>query len=209
VTKDSAMCRQGLPDYLVTMRKPGINPEPISRPDGFISFVGEDEPKARKGKPIVRSTDIEKYQGMAKDDPVYSHQVWRRYASPVWMDINQTRTLQRESAREAKDERHICPLQLDVIERAAELWTNKGDTVLSPFAGIGSEGYVSIQKGRRFIGVELKESYYKQACANLRRAEQENPREALFAAAQEDSTEQRYGEWAGTGIMTNDIGPLP
>lgn len=181
VTKDSAMCRQGLPDYLITMRKAGVNVEPISRPEGFTSFVGESEPKARRGKPVVRSRDIEKYEGMAKDDPVYSHQVWRRYASPVWMDINQTKTLQRESAREDKDERHICPLQLDVIERAVELWTNPHDTVLSPFAGIGSEGYVSIQKGRRFIGVELKESYFKQACANLKHAEQESQRNVLFA----------------------------
>jgi DNA modification methylase len=99
------------------------------------------------------------------------------------MDINPSRTLQRESAREDKDERHICPLQLDVIERAVELWTNPHDTVLSPFAGIGSEGYVSIQKGRGFIGIELKESYYKQAVANLQHAEKETPRDALFATA--------------------------
>lgn len=182
VTKDSAMCRQGLPDYLITLRKPGENPEPISRPDGFTSFVGENEPKAPKKKPQIVAGETRADRSLTlNDDPVYSHQVWRRYASPVWMDINQTRTLQKESAREDKDERHICPLQLDVIERAIELWTNKNDTVLSPFAGIGSEGYVAIQRGRKFIGVELKGSYYKQACANLRRAEQENPREALFA----------------------------
>jgi len=183
VTKDSAMCRQGLPDYLVTMRKPGINPEPISRPDGFTEFIGDDEPKARKGKPKVRSVDIESYTATTADDPVYSHQVWRRYASPVWMDIRQTRTLNVQAAREQRDERHICPLQLDVIDRAVELWTNPNDTVLSPFAGIGSEGYVSIQKGRRFIGIELKESYYKQAVANLERAEKETPPDALFATA--------------------------
>jgi hypothetical protein len=108
VTKDSSMSRQGLPDYLITMRKPGENKEPIARPDGFTKFIGEDEPKARKVKPIIRSRDIENYVGVTKDDPVYSHQVWRRYASPVWMDINQSRTLQKDSAREAKDERHIC-----------------------------------------------------------------------------------------------------
>jgi DNA modification methylase len=183
VMKDSAMCRQGLPDQLLTMRKPGVNPEPVSRPDGFTSFIGEDEPKARKGKPKVRSADIESYVATTADDPVYSHQVWRRYASPVWMDIRQTRTLNVQAAREQRDERHICPLQLDVIERAVELWTNPHDTVLSPFAGIGSEGYVSIQKGRRFIGIELKESYYKQAVANLQHAEKETPRDALFATA--------------------------
>lgn len=146
--KDSCMSRQGIPDYLVTMRKPGENPE-------RVTHTNETFPVS----------------------------VWQRYASPVWMDINPSRTLQRESAREQKDERHICPLQLDVIERAIELWTNPGDTVLSPFAGIGSEGYVAIQKGRRFIGIELKESYWRQAVANLQRAEKETPRDALFATA--------------------------
>lgn len=144
--KDSCMSRQGIPDYLVTMRKPGDNPE-------RVTHTNESFPVS----------------------------VWQRYASPVWMDINPSRTLQKESAREDKDERHICPLQLDVIERAVELWTNPNDSVLSPFAGIGSEGYVSIQRGRRYIGIELKEGYYKQACANLQRAERENPQDALFA----------------------------
>ncbi|MEN6621535.1 MAG: site-specific DNA-methyltransferase [Smithella sp.] len=130
--KDSAMSRQGIPDYLVTMRKPGENDEPITHTDE--SF------------------------------PV---KIWQKYASPVWMDINPSDTLQYRSAREQSDERHICPLQLQVISRALDLWTNPGDVVLSPFAGIGSEGYVSLQKGRKFIGVELKESYYNQAVANL------------------------------------------
>lgn len=130
--KDSCISRQGIADYLVTMRKPGINPHPVTKtPEGF---------------------------------PV---DLWQEYASPVWMDINPSNTLQRESAREDDDERHICPLQLEVIERAVMLWSNPGDVVLSPFAGIGSEGFVSLKLGRKFIGVELKESYYKQACANL------------------------------------------
>lgn len=142
--KDSCMSRQGIPDYLVTMRKPGDNPERVTHTNDSFP-VG----------------------------------LWQRYASPVWFDINPSKTLQRESAREEKDERHICPLQLEVIERTVDLWTNPNDTVLSPFAGIGSEGYVSIQKGRKFIGIELKESYYKQAIGNLRRAEQEQS--PLFA----------------------------
>ena len=142
--KDSALSRQGIPDYLVTMRKPGDNPDPITKTaDSF---------------PVDR---------------------WQRYASPVWMDINPSKTLQKESAREHDDERHICPLQLEVIERAVELWTNPGDLVLSPFAGIGSEGYVSLQMGRRFVGVELKESYWKRAVANLRASE--SRQEGLFA----------------------------
>jgi DNA modification methylase len=133
--KDSCMSRQGIADYLVTMRKPGDNPEPVTHTDD--SFPVE---------------------------------VWQRYASPVWMDIDPGRTLQYASAREADDERHICPLQLDVIDRALELWTNPGDTVLSPFAGIGSEGHQAIEKGRRFVGAELKKSYFDQAVRNLRAA---------------------------------------
>jgi superfamily II DNA or RNA helicase len=133
--KDSAMSRQGIPDYLVTMRKPGENPERVTHTES--------------------------------DFPVG---VWQNYASPVWMDINPSDTLQFRSAREHDDERHICPLQLQVIQRGIELWSNPGDTVLSPFAGIGSEGYVALQNGRKFIGAELKRSYWETACENLRQA---------------------------------------
>jgi DNA modification methylase len=129
------MSRQGIPDYLVTMRKPGDNAKPISH--------------------------------TAEEFPV---SLWQRYASPVWMDINPSDTLQYRSAREQADEKHICPLQLQVIERAIQLWTAPNDLVLSPFAGIGSEGYVALQHGRQFVGIELKESYFKQACANLAQA---------------------------------------
>ena len=134
--KDSCMSRQGIPDYLVTMRKPGDNEERVTH--------------------------------TAEDFPV---QLWQNYASPVWMDINPSDTLQYRSAREHDDERHICPLQLEVIRRGLKMWSNPGDTVLSPFAGIGSEGYVSLQEGRRFIGFELKKSYYEQAVRNLKDAE--------------------------------------
>lgn len=133
--KDSCMSRQGIPDYLVTMRKPGDNVERVTHTNN--SF------------------------------PV---SIWQRYASPVWMDINPSNTLQRMSVREDDDERHICPLQLEVIERAIDLWTNPNDIVLSPFAGIGSEGYVALQRHRKFIGIELKGSYYKQAVTNLNAA---------------------------------------
>jgi hypothetical protein len=143
IKKDSCMSRQGIPDYLVTMRKPGDNPERVSHTNE--SF------------------------------PV---QLWQRYASPVWMDINPSNTLQRESAREEKDERHICPLQLQVIERGIELWTNEGDIVFDPFAGIGSTGYQAIKMKRQFMGIELKESYFKQAIGNLKAAEEIN--EGLF-----------------------------
>jgi DNA modification methylase len=95
---------------------------------------------------------------------------WQRWASPIWMDIRQTHVLNVQAAREDQDEKHICPLQLDVIERSLVLWSNPGDVVLSPFMGIGSEGYVSLQQGRKFVGVELKESYFQQSVKNLQNA---------------------------------------
>ena len=155
VVKDSSRCRQGTPDYIITMRKPGENPEPVGRGRGFETYIGEKkEPQAVK-----------------RDDPKlnkYSHYVWQRYASPVWMDIRQGNTLNVKMARDKRDERHICPLQLDVIARCLELWTNSGDTVFSPFAGIGSEGYEALLMDRRFVGIELKDSYYQEMKRNLR-----------------------------------------
>lgn len=145
ICKDSAMSRQGIPDYVVTMRKPGDNPEPCE--GEFTEFIGDQSTFENTGN--------------------ISIDVWQRYASPVWMDINPSNTLQYRSARENDDERHICPLQLDVIERCIQLWTNPRDTVFSPFMGIGSEGYCALKMGRRFIGCELKESYYNQAVKNL------------------------------------------
>lgn len=134
--KDSTMSRQGIPDYIVTMRKPGENPEKVTH-------TNESFPVS----------------------------VWQRYASPVWMDIRQSDTLQKNSARAEKDERHICPLQLGVIKRCIELWTNPDDIVLDPFAGIGSTNYMALRLGRRTVGCELKESYYNQAVANCNEAE--------------------------------------
>lgn len=157
--KDSAISRQGLADYLVTMRKPGANLEPIE--GKLTKFVGEEG----------RGLSTEELEYPTERDSI---NIWQRYASPVWMDINQSRTLQKTSARADEDERHISPLQLDVIERALQLWSNPNDLILSPFAGIGSEGYVSLQMGRRFIGAELKDSYYQQAKLNLTAAEQSN-----------------------------------
>lgn len=131
IRTNATMCRQGIPDYLITMRAPG---DVVDR--------------------VAHGTDL----------PVDE---WQKLASPVWMDINPSDTLQYQSAREHDDERHICPLQLEVIRRGIRLWTLPGDVVLSPFAGIGSEGHCAIQMGRKFIGAELKRSYYEQASRNL------------------------------------------
>lgn len=107
-------------------------------------------------------------------------EMWQRYASPVWFDIQQTNVLNVQIAREDKDDKHLCPLQLDVIERSIELWTNPGDVVLDPFAGVGSTGYMALKMDRRFAGVELKESYYRQAVANLESAERERDQPTLL-----------------------------
>lgn len=154
IVKDSAMSGQGLADYVVVFRKPGENPEPIS--GCFSRYVGTGpEP------------DRSKYTTPTDGRNWYSIEVWQRYASPVWMDINQTRTLQYRSARDEKDEAHISPLQLDVIERCIDLWSNPGDVVLTPFLGIGSEVYCAINMGRKGIGFELKPSYFAQAVRNI------------------------------------------
>ncbi len=158
IEKDSAMCRNGLPDYLITMRRPGDNPEPVAHPGGFTDFIGENEPEGG----------------------TYSHNVWRRYASPVWMDIDQGKTLNRESAREENDERHICPLQLQVIERGITLYSNPGDIVFTPFLGIGSEVHEAIKLGRYGIGIELKGSYFDQAGLNCEAAEAERDMPTMF-----------------------------
>lgn len=173
LVKDSSMCRQGLPDYLITMRKPGDNPEPIEHPDGMVRFFGENEPDAPKIERPEPDQEAAERKEAYVGGPVYSHQVWRRYASPVWMDIRQSNTLQYRSARDEKDERHICPLQLDVIARGIELWSNPGDIAFDPFGGIMSTGYQAIKMGRRFVGIELKGSYFKTGVANVQMAVQE------------------------------------
>jgi hypothetical protein len=154
VVKDSCISGQGLADYVVTFRKPGENPEPVS--GCFDEWHGEgDGPDPLK---FTTPTDGRNW---------YSIEVWQRYASPVWTDINQTRTLQYRGARDEKDEQHISPLQLDVIERCIDLWSNPGDTVLTPFLGIGSEVYCAVEMGRKGIGIELKPSYFAQARRNI------------------------------------------
>lgn len=159
IRKDSCMSRQGIPDYLVTMRKPGENTEPVHH----TSETFPVETWQRYASPVWATANGVDDEGFLKfEDPNASN--------PDKCGIDAGDTLQHKSAREAEDERHICPLQLDVIRRGIRLWTNPGDTVFSPFAGIGSEGYVALEEGRKFVGAELKGSYYRQAVANLKGA---------------------------------------
>lgn len=167
--KDSALSGQGLADYVVTFRKPGVNEAAIS--GELERYVGDavDVSKAAYDEQSARLVAEGKTPWPYKQ--WVSIMTWQRYASPVWTDIRQTRTLQYRSARDDKDEQHISPLQLDVIERCVELWSNKGETVLTPFMGIGSEVYVAVEAGRRGLGFELKGSYWRQAVLNMQRLE--------------------------------------
>ena len=157
IVKDSILSGQGLADYVVTFRKPGENTEPVA--GCFDMWIGEgDGPDPAK---FTTHTDSRNW---------FSIECWQKYASPVWMDINQSRTLQHRAGRDEKDEQHISPLQLDVIERCIALWSNEGDTVFTPFLGIGSEVYAAVEMGRRGIGIELKASYFAQAVKNVSEA---------------------------------------
>lgn len=173
IMKDSAMSGQGLADYMVTFRKPGENPEAISgKFDQWIGACAEEDESARLAGGIDISREAYERHAAKTDNPWpfetwVSVRVWQRYASPVWMDIDQTRTLQFRGGRDPQDEVHISPLQLDVIERCIDLWSNLGDLVLTPFLGIGSEVWGAVEMGRKGVGFELKPSYFAQAVKNL------------------------------------------
>jgi len=160
IVKDSTMCRMGLADYILAFRKPGDNPKPVANPDGLTEYHG-----SRKVPMNLDSwVDWEGAQNINKR----SHWIWQQYASPVWFDVRQTNVMPFRDAREDDDEKHICPLQLDVIERCLALWSTRGDTVLTPFMGVGSEVYCALRNGRKAVGIELKDSYYRQALGNIK-----------------------------------------
>jgi len=170
IVKDSAISGQGLADYVLMFRKPGENPEAI---DGrFDAWIGDDSLDISRAA-YDRHASQSRAEGREPwpYDQWVSILVWQRYASPVWSDIDQTRTLQYRGGRDEKDEQHISPLQLDVIERCIDLWSNPGDVVLTPFLGIGSEVYAAVEMGRKGVGIELKPSYFRQAVKNLKTLE--------------------------------------
>lgn len=159
--KDSTMSRAGFAQYLLAFRRPGGNENPVAHPNGLDSWTGLNPPTTGN----------------------LSHERWRRYASPIWMDIDFTRTLNVVAARESEDERHACPMALDLIERAVELWSSPGEVVLDPCAGVGSTGYVALKAGRRFIGAELKGSYHALAMKYLHEAANARQSELFPASA--------------------------
>lgn len=160
IKKDSAMSRMGIPDYVVVMRKPGENTEPV---EGALQYYTGDTPPA--GFTGIQRDDGRMYYVPGPDNT--SIDVWQQYASPTWSDINQTDTLNFREGRDNDDDRHICPLQLDVIERCIQLWSLPDELVWSPFLGIGSEVYMALKLGRRAVGAELKQSYFDLAKRNI------------------------------------------
>ncbi len=162
VVQDASRCSVASADYLIVLRRSGENPVPITHPNGFLSYAGSRQPPA----------DILRYRGWTgkQTENRYSHWIWRQYASAFWDDVRIDRVLPYRESRDPEDEKHVHPLQLDVIERIVTLWSNPGETVLTPFMGIGSEVYGAVELGRRGVGIELKGSYYRQAVKNCEAA---------------------------------------
>ncbi len=162
VVEDSSRCSVASADYLLVFRRKGANTIPIAHPVGLLHYAGERLP------PV----DVLKFRGWTGNqiENRYSHWIWRQYASAFWDDIRIGRVLPFRDAREEDDEKHVHPLQLDVIDRVITLWSNPGEVVLTPFMGVGSEVFSAVRAGRRGIGMELKRSYFEAACRNIERA---------------------------------------
>lgn len=168
ICKDSSQSRMGIPDTLVMFRKPGENPIPVAGQFNLEEYAGTEPPDVAHN---AYNGEVERWNSI---------NIWQRYASPVWYDINQSNTLNFRDGRHEDDEKHICPLQLDVIDRCLQLWSLPGETVLTPFLGIGSEAYMAVKKNRKAIGIELKQSYFELAKKNVASAIQEKAQLSLF-----------------------------
>jgi DNA modification methylase len=175
LVEDSSRCSVASADYLLVFRRAGENKIPIAHPTGLMEYYGERKP------PV----EVLKYRGWTGNqiENRYSHWIWRQYASAFWDDIRIGRVLPFKAARDENDERHVHPLQLDVIDRVLTLWSNPGERVLTPFMGVGSEVYGAVSNGRRGVGIELKPSYFKQAVKNIAKAGKSVAHGDLFDAA--------------------------
>jgi hypothetical protein len=159
IVDDSSKCGVASADYLLLFRREGDNPVPIAHPQGLLEYAGERQPPAEV-------LEFRGWQGKQTENR-FSHWIWRQYASAFWDDVRLDRVLPFREARDEEDEKHVHPLQLDVIDRCLTLWSNPGERVLTPFMGVGSEVYSAVSAGRSGIGIELKPSYYRQAIKNL------------------------------------------
>jgi DNA modification methylase len=180
LVKDSCQSTIAAGDFLVIMKRAGENRTPVSHDTGFADYAGATEVPA----------ELKKYRGTkVQQENKLSQWIWRRYASCVWDDVRVDRVLPYKAAREPEDEKHVHPLQLDVIDRCVQLWSNPGETMLTPFMGVGSEAFSAITLGRKALGVELKTSYYKQALKNVERAASGplvGDQDGLFASGDDD-----------------------
>jgi len=156
---DSTRCSIANADYLLVFRRSGQNTIPVAHPNGLLRYAGERQMPRE-------SAEYKGWKGSQLENK-FSHWIWRQYASAFWDDVRLDRVLPHKEARENEEERHVHPLQLDVIERACVLWSNPGETVLTPFMGVGSEVYGAVLNGRKALGIELKSSYYRQAVKNV------------------------------------------
>lgn len=163
IVKDSAICRTGIPDYILAFRKPGINPKPIKHPRGLTDYYGKKE----LPKELDRFLEDDPSNPYDPSKDKRSHTIWQRYASPVWDDIRQSKTLSFKRAKDPEDMKHICAFQTDVVYRCLELWSTKGDVVLDPFMGVGTVPALAVKMGRKGTGIELKPRYFRQAKRNL------------------------------------------
>ena len=159
IVEDSTKCGVAGADYLLIFRRQGENPIPVAHPVGLLEYAGERQIPAEL-------MPYRGYQGKQTEN-VYSHWIWRQYASAFWDDIRIDRVLPYQEARDPEDEKHVHPLQLDVIERGVILYSNENEVVLTPFMGVGSEVYGAVQNRRFGVGIELKPTYYRQAIRNL------------------------------------------
>ncbi len=186
IVDDSSRCSVASADYLLLFRKHGENPVPVAHPQGLQEYAGERQ----------IPSDVLRYKNWSGNqiENRYSHWIWRQYASAFWDDVRIDRVLPYIEARDSEDERHVHPLQLDVIDRAVVLWSNEGETVLTPFMGVGSEVYSAVVAGRRGIGVELKPSYYRVAVKNLAAAQSASTTKAptLFEMGAEPEPEEAF-----------------
>ena len=186
LVKDSTVSYAAVPDYLIAFKKPGVNPEPVSHGAGLIRYAGSQQPPADLFSKYEHWTNPKTNK--------LSHYIWQHYASSVWMDIRAGRLLRFKDAKEKDEERHCCPLQLDVIERCLTLYSNPNDVVLTPFMGVGSEVYGAVEYGRRAIGIELKETYYRQALRNVAMAGTKVDEHSLDFGDAEPTTEEMEEE---------------
>lgn len=186
MVEDSTLCDVASADYLLMFRKRGENPIPVTHPVGLLSYAGSREVPH----------ELHRFKGWTgkQTENRYSHWVWRQYASAFWDDVRLDRVMPYRETREEDDERHMHPLQLDVIERAVVLWTNPGETVVTPFMGVGSEVYGSVINGRQGIGIELKPSYYRQAVKNIESYTPETQEDDMFSALKSDTYQDETGE---------------